>query len=383
MKMLNRIATVKDDGTVVVDVPSNLEATSLEVESEDAYGETVDEEPLDSSDLQYRPPMQIVILIVGTRDMVKNKGFLPSAPSEIPIQRKQLKEIIFSLLPACKDPDVDTGIRSEKEEERRGGVATEEDEEAWARMRRWRWKRREVPPWVGGPSALTGFGAMMRDHPPQAPLCRGGVVRYRCRTIHPECPSVEVESHVAVGPSVSSAPLQRQSHALSPTSEFSHPLSRVKQHAGYRPVQEPGKMTEIIVEALSITKQRGIINKGWGGLGNCKHIMYLPGDVSSLRAGEEIAREQRIARAIDRNRESSVGLQVLPFLLPLLLIPSGIDRRRLKSIIIARQRLAMVEFNRYLSTAVGDDRNRSLLTDFGWCIMVGLEQLLLGLRLLY
>ncbi|RRT75450.1 hypothetical protein B296_00031214 [Ensete ventricosum] len=350
MKMLNRIATVKDDGTVVVDVPSNLEATSLEVESEDAYGETVDEEPLDSSDLQYRPPMQIVILIVGTRDMVKNKGFLPSAPSEIPIQRKQLKEIIFSLLPACKDPDVDTGIRSEKEEERRGGVATEEDEEAWARMRRWRWKRREVPPWVGGPSALTGFGAMMRDHPPQAPLCRGGVVRYRCRTIHPGCPSVEVESHVAVGPSVSSAPLQRQSHALSPTSEFPHPLSRVKQHAGYRPVQEPGKMTEIIVEALSITKQRGIINKGWGGLGNCKHIMYLP---------------------------------VLPFLLPLLLIPSGIDRRRLKSIIIARQRLAMVEFNRYLSTAVGDDRNRSLLTDFGWCIMVGLEQLLLGLRLLY
>lgn len=43
-------------------------------------------------------------------DMVKNKGFLPSAPSEIPIQRKQIKEIIFSLLPACKDPDVDTGI---------------------------------------------------------------------------------------------------------------------------------------------------------------------------------------------------------------------------------------------------------------------------------
>jgi sterol 3beta-glucosyltransferase len=41
--------------------------------------------------------------------MVKNKGFLPSAPSEIPIQRKQIKDIIFSLLAACKDPD-DTGI---------------------------------------------------------------------------------------------------------------------------------------------------------------------------------------------------------------------------------------------------------------------------------
>jgi len=42
--------------------------------------------------------------------MVKNKGFLPANPSEIPIQRKQIRDIIFSLLPACKDPDIDTGI---------------------------------------------------------------------------------------------------------------------------------------------------------------------------------------------------------------------------------------------------------------------------------
>lgn len=34
-------------------------------------------------------------------DMVKNKGFLPSGPSEIPIQRNQIKDIIDSLLPAC------------------------------------------------------------------------------------------------------------------------------------------------------------------------------------------------------------------------------------------------------------------------------------------
>lgn len=42
--------------------------------------------------------------------MVKNKGFLPATPSEIPIQRKQIRDIIFSLLPACKDPDIDTGV---------------------------------------------------------------------------------------------------------------------------------------------------------------------------------------------------------------------------------------------------------------------------------
>ncbi|GLT54027.1 hypothetical protein SLA2020_272610 [Shorea laevis] len=44
------------------------------------------------------------------------------------------------------------------------------------------------------------------------------------------------------------------------------------------PVQEPEKMTNIIVQALEITKQRGIINKGWGGLGNLaepKGFVYL------------------------------------------------------------------------------------------------------------
>lgn len=43
-------------------------------------------------------------------DMVKNKGFLPSDPSEIPIQRQQIREIIFSLLPACKAKDPDSNV---------------------------------------------------------------------------------------------------------------------------------------------------------------------------------------------------------------------------------------------------------------------------------
>lgn len=32
-------------------------------------------------------------------------------------------------------------------------------------------------------------------------------------------------------------------------------------------------MTQIIVQALEETGQRGIINKGWGGLGDCKFIV--------------------------------------------------------------------------------------------------------------
>lgn len=42
-------------------------------------------------------------------DMVRNKGFIPSAPGEISIQRKQIKAIIESLLPACTEPDIKSG----------------------------------------------------------------------------------------------------------------------------------------------------------------------------------------------------------------------------------------------------------------------------------
>ena len=45
-----------------------------------------------------------------TLDMARNKGFIPSGPGEISIQRKQLKAIIESLLPACTEPDLETGL---------------------------------------------------------------------------------------------------------------------------------------------------------------------------------------------------------------------------------------------------------------------------------
>ncbi|XP_058197851.1 sterol 3-beta-glucosyltransferase UGT80A2-like isoform X1 [Rhododendron vialii] len=356
LKLLNRIATVKDDGTVEFEVPGDVEPQAFGVRSCTVYNEA-DDEPLDSTELQYIPPLQIVILIVGTRGdvqpfvaigkklqdyghrvrlathsnfkefvltaglefypiggdpkilaeyMVKNKGFLPSGPSEIPIQRNQIKDIIYSLLPACKEPDIDSGI----------------------------------------------------------PFKADAIIAN---------PPVYGHTHVAEALKV---PL----HVFftmpwTPTSEFPHPLSRVKQSAGYRlsyqivdsliwlgirdmvndlrkkklklrpvtylsgsqgsesdvpygyiwsphlvpkpkdwgpkvdvvgfcfldlasnyepprvlmdwlkagpkpiyigfgslPVQEPEKMTQIIVEALETTGQRGIINKGWGGLGNLKEL---------------------------------------------------------------------------------------------------------------
>ncbi|XP_025886570.1 sterol 3-beta-glucosyltransferase UGT80B1 isoform X2 [Solanum lycopersicum] len=41
--------------------------------------------------------------------MARNKGLIPSGPGEISVQRKQLKAIIESLLPACTEPDIETG----------------------------------------------------------------------------------------------------------------------------------------------------------------------------------------------------------------------------------------------------------------------------------
>uniref|UniRef100_A0A7N0TP33 sterol 3beta-glucosyltransferase n=1 Tax=Kalanchoe fedtschenkoi TaxID=63787 RepID=A0A7N0TP33_KALFE len=363
IKLLNRIATVKDDGTVEFEIPADAEAPPIRTRSEDSYNEVADDEALDSTDLPDIPPLQIVMLIVGTRGdvqpfvaigkrlqdyghrvrlathsnfkefvltaglefyplggdpkvlagyMVKNKGFLPSGPSEIPIQRNQMKDIIYSLLPACREPDLDSGVPFKAD------------------------------------AIIANPPAYGHTHVAE---------------------SLRVPIHIFF------------TMPWTPTSEFPHPLSRVKQPAGYRlsyqivdsliwlgirdmindcrkkklklrpvtylsgsqgsdsdiphgyiwsphlvpkpkdwgpkvdvvgfcfldlasnyeppqpllewlragdkpiyigfgslPVQEPEKMTQIIVEALEITGQRGIINKGWGGLGDLaepKDSIYL------------------------------------------------------------------------------------------------------------
>ncbi|KAK6785930.1 hypothetical protein RDI58_014455 [Solanum bulbocastanum] len=363
LKLLKRIATVKDDGTVEFEIPGDVETNEVLGTGSESVHTAVEDEPLDATELQYFPPMQIVILIVGTRGdvqpftaigkrlqdfghrvrlathanfkefvlsaglefyplggdpkilagyMVKNKGFLPSGPSEIPVQRNQMKEIIYSLLPACKEPDMDTGVPFKAD------------------------------------AIIANPPAYGHVHVAEA---------------------LQIPIHIFF------------TMPWTPTSEFPHPLSRVKQPAGYRlsyqivdtliwlgirdmindvrkkklklrpvtylsgsqsseldiphayiwsphlvpkpkdwgpkidvvgfcfldlatgyeppeslvnwlkagpkpiyigfgslPVQDPQGMTNTIVKALEITNQRGIINKGWGGLGNLaepKDFVYL------------------------------------------------------------------------------------------------------------
>lgn len=70
LKLLNRIATVKDDGTVEFEIPADVEPNS--------YGPTAGKDqnicnadPADSTEPRYSPPLQIVMLIVGTRGDVQ------------------------------------------------------------------------------------------------------------------------------------------------------------------------------------------------------------------------------------------------------------------------------------------------------------------------
>lgn len=68
---MSRIATVKDDGTVEFEVPVDIEPRALAAGAVGAGKDAVEDEPLDATDLQYIPPLQIVILIVGTRGDVQ------------------------------------------------------------------------------------------------------------------------------------------------------------------------------------------------------------------------------------------------------------------------------------------------------------------------
>ncbi|KAJ4785537.1 Sterol 3-beta-glucosyltransferase [Rhynchospora pubera] len=353
LKMLNRIATVKDDGTVVVDIPSNLEPSSLDI-PEDLSPEVADDD-VDSEDIQYRPPMNIVILIVGTRGdvqpfvaigkrlqdyghrvrlathanfrefvltaglefyplggdpkvlaeyMVKNKGFLPSAPSEIPTQRKQIKDIIFSLLAACKDPDGETGIPFKADAIIANPPAyghvhvaealkvpihifftmpwtpTSEFPHPLSRVKQPAGYRLSYQ--IVDSMIWLGIRGMINDFRKRKLKLRPVTYLSGAQGSTSDVPHGYIWSpHLVPKPKDWGPKIDVVGFCfLDLASNYEPPQELVKWlEAGEKPiyigfgslpVQGPEKMTEIIVQALEMTGQRGIINKGWGGLGNLK-----------------------------------------------------------------------------------------------------------------
>ncbi|RCV10464.1 hypothetical protein SETIT_2G114500v2 [Setaria italica] len=363
LKLFSRMATLKDDGTVVVDIPTNLEAASLDLPSENHHNVAFGGEPLDSSDLQHRPPMQIVMLIVGTRGdvqpfiaigkrlqdyghrvrlathanfkdfvmttglefyplggdpkvlagyMVKNKGFLPATPSEIPIQRKQIRDIIFSLLPACKDPDIDTGVSFSADAIIANPAAyghvhvaealnipihiiftmpwtpTCEFPHPFSRVKQsagYRLSYQIVDSFV-----WLGIRDMINDLRKRKLKLRPVTYLSGTHAYSNDIPHAYIWSPYLVpkpkdwGPKIDVVGFCFLD--LASNYEPPEPLLRWLESGdkpiyigfGSLPIPEPDKLTKIIVEALEITGQRGIINKGWGGLGNLeesKEFVYV------------------------------------------------------------------------------------------------------------
>ncbi|KAL6214409.1 hypothetical protein ACLB2K_013843 [Fragaria x ananassa] len=362
LKLLSRIATVKDDGTVEFDVPGDIEAQSFGVGTISGSTDVADE-TLDATDLQCIPPMQIVMLIVGTRGdvqpfiaigkrlqdyghrvrlathsnfkefvltagleffplggdpkilagyMVKNKGFLPSGPSEIPIQRNQIKEIIYSLLPACKEPDLDSGILFKADAIIANPPAYGHTHVAEALKiplhifftMPWT-PTSEFPHPLSRVKQQTGYRLSYQIVDSLIWLGIRDMIndvrkkRLNLRPVTYLSGSQGSESDVPHGyiwsPHLVPKPKDWGPKVdvvgfcfLDLASNYQPPEPLVKWlEAGDKPiyigfgslpVQEPQKMTQIIVEALEQTGQRGIINKGWGGLGDLaepKDSIYL------------------------------------------------------------------------------------------------------------
>ncbi|KAL9429512.1 hypothetical protein AB3S75_031340 [Citrus x aurantiifolia] len=364
LKWLNRLATVKDDGTVQFEVPADIKPQNLDFGTGVVYtDDCTDQEPIEAADVHGIPPLHIVMLIVGTRGdvqpfvaigkrlqedghrvrlathanfkdfvlgagleffplggdpkilagyMVKNKGFLPSGPSEIPIQRNQLKEIIYSLLPACKDPDPDTMVPFKPDAIIANPPAYGHTHVA---------ESLKVPlhiiftmPWtptsefphplsrVKQPVAYRlsyqivdaliwlGIRDMINDFRKKRLNLRRVTYLSGSYSSPLDVPYAYIWSpHLVPKPKDWGPKIDVVGFCfLDLASTYEPPDSLVKWLEdgekpiyfgfGSLPVEEPEKMTEIIVKALEITGHRGIINKGWGGLGNLaesKDFVYL------------------------------------------------------------------------------------------------------------
>ncbi|KAH0976882.1 hypothetical protein GBA52_026601 [Prunus armeniaca] len=293
-KLIVEMVKIQNDGTVEVDLEKSAPVASELLELQSIEDVPVNLDNMTSSTTKSIPRLKIAILVVGTRGdvqpflamakrfqefghhvrlathanfsafvksagvdfyplggdprvlagyMARNKGLIPSGPAEISIQRKQLKAIIESLLPACTEPDIETGVPFKAQ----AIIAN--------------------PPAYGHAHVAEALG---------------------------------VPLHIFF------------TMPWTPTYEFPHPLARVPQSAGYwiggplvdvvgycflnlgskhqpqdefvrwiqkgskpiyigfgsMPLEDPKKTTEIILEALKDTGQRGIIDRGWGDLGN-------------------------------------------------------------------------------------------------------------------
>ncbi|KAK9757376.1 hypothetical protein RND81_01G158200 [Saponaria officinalis] len=364
-KLIANLVKIQRDGTVEVDL-----AKSDSVASELLGLHSVESSSLDVDGVALElnrpvPRLKIAVLVVGTRgdvqpflamakrlqefghhvrlathinfsnfvksagvefyplDMARNKGLIPSAPGEISIQRKQLKAIIESLLPACTEPDIETGVPFKAQAIIANPPAYGHAHVAealgvplhifftmpWTPTYEFPHPLARVPQsagnwlsyiivdlliWWGIRSYINDFRKRKLKLPPIAyfSLYRGSISHFPTGYMWSPHLVAKPKDWGPVVDVVGYCFLNLGSK-YQPREDFVEWINKGTKPIyigfGSMPLEDPGRTTGIILEALKDTGQRGILDRGWGDLGvfsevpdhiflldNCPHDWLFP-----------------------------------------------------------------------------------------------------------
>ncbi|KAL1357745.1 hypothetical protein HN51_009617 [Arachis hypogaea] len=355
-KLIANLVRIQNDGTVEVDLEKSAPVASELLEFQSFEDSTLSGSLISESKKSI-PQLQIVILVVGTRGdvqpflaiakklqeyghhvrlathadfdtfvksagvdfyplggdpralaayMVRNKGLIPSGPTEISIQRKQLKAIVDSLLPACTAPDLETGVPFRAQAIIANPTACGHVHVAealgvpihifftmpWTPTYQFPHPLARVPQSAGYWLSYIivdlliwwGIRGIINDFRKRklklAPIAYFSM--YRGSISH--LPTAYMWSpHVVPKPSdwgplvdVVGYCFLNVGAKYQPRKDFVEWIQKGSKPLyfgfGSMPLEDPKRATDVIIEALKDTEQRGIIDRGWGNLGNLTEV---------------------------------------------------------------------------------------------------------------
>ncbi|KAL2324639.1 hypothetical protein Fmac_023697 [Flemingia macrophylla] len=355
-QLINNLVRIQNDGTVEVDLERSA-SVAPELFELQSFAELPVSESVSSESKKSVPRLQIVILVVGTRGdvqpflaiskrlqeyghhvrlathanfktfvksagvdfyplggdprvlagyMVRNKGLIPSGPAEVSTQRKQLRAIIDSLLPACTAPDMETGVpfRAQAIIANPPAYGHVHVAEAlgvplhifftmpWTPTYEFPHPLARVPQsagywlsyiivdlliWWGIRGLINDFRKTTLKLAPIAyfSMYRGSISHLP--TSYMWSPHV-VPKPSDWGPLVDVVGYCFLSLAskYQPREDFVQWIKKGPPPLyfgfGSMPLEDPTRTTDVILEALTDTEQRGIIDRGWGNLGNLAEL---------------------------------------------------------------------------------------------------------------
>ncbi|PIA41159.1 hypothetical protein AQUCO_02300154v1 [Aquilegia coerulea] len=218
--------------------------------------------------------------------MARNKGLFPSAPREITIQRTQMKAIIDSMLSACTEPDLDTGLPFRAQaiiaNPPSYGRPTHEFPHPLARVGQSAGYRLsylivDLIIWWGIRTFINDFRRKKLKLAPIAYFSTYNNSISHLPTGYMWSPYLvpKPTDWGALVDVVGFCFLNLGTKYL-PSEQFSEWIQKgpmpIYIGFGSMPLEDAKKTTLVILEALKDTGQRGIIDRGWGDLGLCLDV---------------------------------------------------------------------------------------------------------------